>query len=237
MLKSIYALLARAIALLTALTDEEVRSYLAASGFPLDQLSQGNSIVERAKSAVSTCVESRVRMRGLTEAMERFFAIVYREVSVFRFVALRAFRSRTDLVEGLGLGPRAPRDRPQAPTDGQPAPAEVEEVTRLAKERIPARFLTSARTLLTAVLGDEGALVLLAPYGIGKERITALLGRVAELETLDRDQDAAQRVFHAASAASEQEAREFRRWHTPWRRLVRTALAGRPDLMQRVGVA
>ena len=96
---------------------------------------------------------------------------------------------------------------------------------------------TSARTFLNAVLADEGALALLAPYGYGRERLASLLGWVEELGSTEREQEAAKRAFHAASAASEQEEREFHRWHTPWQRMVRHALAGRPDLMRRVGVS
>ncbi len=247
MLKSIYALLARANALLAALTDEEVRSHLAASGFPLDELSQGNSRVERAQSVLAACAESRVRMRTLTEAADRSFGASFREVAVLRFVALRAFRHRSDLVEGLRIGPRVLVEEPQ-PTDGTPtavgtagvaSPASMPAKKKRGRagERVVVRFLTWARAFLAAVIDDETAIALLAPYGYSRERLSPILARLDALASLEREQESAKRAFHAASAASEEEEREFRRWNTPWRKLVRQGLLGRPDLMKRVGVA
>lgn len=233
MLKSLFALLRMAEAMLTALVDDEVRTYLAESGFPLEQLSQGNSVVERARATFDRSGEARIRSRGLSEAVDRMFGSLFREVSIFRFVALRALKLRTDLVEAFGLGPRAPSAATEAPAGGEPSGAPARK--RHERSRAVGPFLAGSLVLVRAVLETEEAVALLAPYGYGKERITSLLTRLEGLEALDLQQEGGQQAFHAATAAAREEEIEFRRWYTPWRRMVRHALSARPDLMQRVG--
>lgn len=237
MLKPLYALLQKAIALLVALTDDEVRSYLAASAFPLDQLSQGTPLVERAKASLARSEEGRIRSRGTTEAVERSFASLFGAVTLFRFVALRAFEARADLIQALGLAPRAPRKKAAPPVEGQPAPEPGEERLAPGRDRRIDRFLMGAASLLRAVLADEEALALLVPFGCGRERIESLLAHAVRLGEDDQAQEGVKDAFHAATAGIEEEYRALRRWTTPWRRMVRKALVGRPDLMKRIGVA
>ncbi len=235
MLKSLFALLQMAEAMLAALVDDEVRTYLAESGFPLDQLSQGNSVVERARATFDRSGEARIRSRGLSEAVDRLFGSLFREVSIFRFVALRAFRRRTDLVEAFALGPRAPSAGKEAPAGGEPSTTTPEKRRPRERSRALGLFLAESLVLVRAVLENEEAVALLAPYGYAKERISSLLSRLDGLETMNLEQEGGQQSYHAATAAAREEEIEFRRWFTPWRRMVRHALSARPDLRQRVG--
>ncbi len=237
MLKFLYALLQRANALLAALVDDEVRSYLAASGFPLDQLSQGTPLVERAKAALARAEEGRIRSRGTTQAVEQSLSSLFDAVTLFRFVALRAFHGRADLIQAFALAPRPPKKKAAPPVPGQPVPEPGEERKAPGRDHRIARFLTGAASLLQGVLADEEALSLLAAFGYARERIEPLLAHAVRLEEADRAQEGVKAAFHSAVASLEEEHDALRRWHTPWRRMVRKALKGRPDLMQRIGVA
>ncbi len=237
MLKSVITLLAWAESLLAALVDDEVRTYLAESGFPLDQLSQGNAVAERARATLARDGEAKIKSRGLSETVERVFDGLFREVSIFRFVALRAFRRRTDLVQAFALGPRAPSPEEEVPAGGIPPTAQPGRRERRQRSRAIGQFLAEASVLVRTVLGNEEAVGLLASYGFGKERIASLLTRLDGLKAMNVQQDDAMHAYHAATAAVREEEIEFRRWFTPWRRMVRHALSARPDLMKRVGVA
>ncbi len=85
MSKSFFSVLQRALALFAAvLTDPEVREYLMSIGFPMDWLSQGNSMVERAKGATDERNLLVSRRKGIKEAIAQIWRNVKGEVNEFR---------------------------------------------------------------------------------------------------------------------------------------------------------
>ncbi len=235
MTKSFFSALQRALALIAAvLNDPEVREYLASLGFPMDWLSQGNSMVEGVKAADAERDVRRVHRKGLREAVTQQWRNVRSEIAALRFIALRVFDARPELLVALSLKPRKVPD-PAEETSSPPAPADEKKRHQRPKDPLGA-WVAKSRALLSGILADEAAVGLLAPYGYGREQLGTLLERLGGLEAKDVEhKDAAARVS-AATLETRDRGRAFRIWFMPWRKTLTKALVARPELKERLGL-
>jgi hypothetical protein len=91
--------------------------------------------------------------------------------------------------------------------------------------------------LLTNIAKSPSIHAALAEVGYTAEALEFIAKMVAEVRTLEVSQEAAKGATRQAIDRAHEAVVRFRRWFLPWRRQIKAALRGRPDLAMKLGQA
>jgi len=198
------------VAIMNALTDQEIQAMIASYGYTLQKLQEGKQLYEAAARIASAQVAASGAQAVKTQDLYTAERLAFDAYQSLATVARAVFKREQARLVSLGLNGPMPRTMDS--------------------------FLKAAYTLFDNVAADPQVKSTLASYGYDEVRLQAERGKIVAYDTANQQQEAAKGTAQQSTRDQQDALKALNHWVSQFIRIAKVALKEKKELLERLGV-
>lgn len=195
------------LAIANSLADGEIQSLVAGYGYSAERLAEGETLLQNAQTAVNAQKSAEGAQQQSTQELAQAEKEARDAYQSLAKVARAVFKGDKARLTALGLEGSAPKDT--------------------------AGFLASS----AALFENASAAAALGDYGYEAARLDTERAKLSAFDTANQRQEAAKGAAQQATREQDFALQALDAWRAQYIKIARVALRGKPQLLEKIGVA
>ncbi|MDI6739328.1 MAG: hypothetical protein QME74_03075 [Candidatus Edwardsbacteria bacterium] len=198
------------LAIANTLAIAEIKTAMAAAGYPDAKMAEARTLLDSARKAVALVASLKGAQKKNTEALKTAWKDAANAYQSLSETCKAVYRAERSILTALGLDKKMPK--------------------------ATADFIKRGMLLFDNAAGTAAIAAKLAEHGYTAARLQSDRAKFAAFDKANKDQEAAKGAYQQAAREERKLLKDFEAWLNKFTRLAKVALKAKPDLLEKLGI-